>query len=217
MKLAVRSSANSNRAILLLGPTGAGKTPLGELMQERGLWRAKCLHFDFGANLREVAGSHPSPFPVGEGAISRRDLEFLRRVLESGTLLENEHFPIAERILRWFMAQHGADRQTRIVLNGLPRHVGQARAIDFILDLEAVVHLECSSETALRRIQANVGGDRTGRVDDDLAAIREKLRIFNQRTAPLLEYYRRRGARIETVEVTAGMTPEQIWEVLDQR
>ncbi|MEE8450650.1 MAG: hypothetical protein V3R99_02015 [Thermoguttaceae bacterium] len=45
---------NRNRAALLLGPTGAGKTPLGRLIEQRGLWGVRCLHFDFGDNLREV-------------------------------------------------------------------------------------------------------------------------------------------------------------------
>ena len=208
----MRSPATRNRAILLLGPTGAGKTPLGRIIQQRGLWQSKCLHFDFGANLREVVGrSRPNEL------ISRQEIEFLRRVLESGALLEDEQFPIAERILRWFMDAHGADPHTRIVLNGLPRHVGQARAIDAILEVEAVVNLACSSGTVLGRIRTNVGGDRAGRADDDLDAVAHKLAIFNKRTALLLEHYSRRGARIETIEVTIEITPEQMWDVLSRR
>ena len=204
-----RTSGIRPRAVLLLGPTGSGKTPLGEVVERRGLWRARCLHFDFGANLRDVvARNRPDEW------IGRQDLDFLEGVLRSGALLENEHFPIAERILRRFMAARGADQRTWIVLNGLPRHVGQARAIDPILDIEAVVLLECTSETVIARIRANVGGDRTGRPDDDLEAIRRKLAIFDRRTTPLLEHYGRRGARIVAVKITAAMTPEQAWDSL---
>ena len=42
------------RAIVLLGPTGSGKTPLGDLIERCGLWGAPCLHFDFGACLRSI-------------------------------------------------------------------------------------------------------------------------------------------------------------------
>ena len=44
-------------AILLLGPTAAGKTPLGQLFADRGLWGRPCVHFDFGENLRRIADS----------------------------------------------------------------------------------------------------------------------------------------------------------------
>ena len=196
-----------HRAVLLLGPTGSGKTPLGEWMQERELRGARCLHFDFGANLREiVARNRPDEL------IGRQEIDFLREVLESGALLEDEHFPLAERILCRFMATRGADPQTWIVLNGLPRHAGQAMAVDSILDVKMVVHLNCTSQTVVARIRANAGGDRSDRTDDDPAAVGRKLAIFNRRTAPLLAHYGRRGAEIVTVEVTAGMTAGQIGE-----
>ena len=62
--------------------------------------------------------------------------------------------------------------------------------------------------------RSNVGGDRSERVDDDLEAIGRKLAIYERRTAPLVEYYRRRGARIVTLDVTADMTPAQMWDAL---
>ena len=198
-----------HRAVVLLGPTGSGKTPLGETIRRRGLWGNECLHFDFGENLRDVVARNRPDKLIG-----REEIEFLRGALQSGALLEDEHFPIAERVLRRFMVAEGAGRQTQIVLNGLPRHVGQARAIDAILDVHALIYLECSIETVVRRIRINVGGDRTERPDDDPAAIRNKLAIFHRRTAPLVEHYRRRGATIETLEVTAEMTPEQAWSGL---
>jgi adenylate kinase len=43
------------RALLLLGPTGSGKSPLGDRLEARGLWSVRCAHFDFGANLRAEA------------------------------------------------------------------------------------------------------------------------------------------------------------------
>ncbi|MCX7427258.1 MAG: hypothetical protein NTW96_16720 [Planctomycetia bacterium] len=43
-----------NDAMLLLGPTGSGKTPLGDLLERRGLGGRRCVHFDFGAHLRRI-------------------------------------------------------------------------------------------------------------------------------------------------------------------
>lgn len=194
-------------AVLLLGPTGAGKTPLGELMEKRGLWGTRCLHFDFGANLRRiVARNRPDRW------IGREELDFLKGVLQSGALLENEHFSIAERVLHSFLAEREADAQTLIVLNGLPRHVGQADAVDRFLEVRMVVALRCSPDTVLARLRSNIGGDRTGREDDDLPSVWSKLALFDSRTALLLDHYRARGTRIETVEVTAGMTAEGMLE-----
>jgi adenylate kinase len=119
------------------------------------------------------------------------------------------------RIIEAFLLDRHAERQTWIVLNGLPRHVGQAQAVDAILDVRAAIRLACSSAVVLTRIGSNVGGDRTARSDDGLEAIGRKLAIFEERTAPLVEYYRSRGVRIETLEVTAGMTPERTWDVLN--
>ena len=212
MQSSQHSAKRRNRAIVLLGPTGSGKTPLGDLIQQRGLWRASCLHFDFGANLRRIVDRNRP-----DHLISRQDLDFLSRVLDSGALLEDEHFPLAERILRSFLDRHGADEHTLVVLNGLPRHVGQAEAVGSIVDVTAVVHLLCSGETVLARIRTNVGGDRSGRPDDDLESIRNKLNLFSKRTAPLLEHYRASGTRIETVEVTATMTPDRMWQILEHR
>ena len=70
-------------------------------------------------------------------------------------------------------------------------------------------------EVAVERIAANAGGDRTERIDDDIAAIKNKLEIFVKRTAPLLEHYRQRGAKIETIEISAITTAKDVWERLN--
>jgi adenylate kinase family enzyme len=196
-------------ALLLLGPTGAGKTPLGEMLAARGWAGRRCVHFDFGANLRDaVARGTP------DAIVSAEDLRFLRQVLATGALLEDRDFPIAERLLRSFLARGGADPATVIVLNGLPRHVGQAQAIAAILDVRTVVSLDCSAETVLSRLETNVGGDRTHRTDDDLAAVRRKLEVFAQRTAPLVAYYRAHGARIVHLQVHTDTGAEEMWQAL---
>ena len=201
------TTAQRHPAILLLGPTGTGKTPLGNVLALRG-WRGQpCPHFDFGANLRElVARNQPDEH------ISRADLEFLRRVLQCGALLEDEYFPLAARILRRFLSRSGD--HAWLVLNGLPRHLGQAYAMDAIVDVQAVVRLESSSETVLARIGTNVGGDRADRTDDDPAAVRRKLEIYHARSAQLVDHYRRQGTTIVTVQVTAAMTANQVYEAL---
>ena len=199
-------------AVLLLGPTGAGKTPLGDLIARRGLWDCRFVHFDFGENLRRIVRQDRPDDLIGPA-----ELDFLRRVLQSGALLENEHFYIAEAVLRSFQTERNPHGLAHILLDGLPRHVDQANDVGQIVRVQSVISLHCSSQIVLERIRANTGGDRTGRMDDDLESVENKLALFAGRTAPLVDHYRAEGARIETLEVTTAMTPEDAWRVLDQR
>jgi len=196
--------------ILILGPTGAGKTPLGDCLQARGLWGRRGRHFDFGAALRRVAEPHNA-----DGSLTGDELGVVRESLRTGALLDDENFPIARKILTAFVAE-GRDDDL-IVLNGLPRNAGQARDVEAIVDVRVVVHLACTPEVAIARIRANVEGDRAGRTDDDERAIRAKLDLFARRSLPLAEHYRRRGARVETVPVAAETRSEDIWLQLEAR
>lgn len=197
------------RALLLLGPTGAGKTPLGEELARRGFRQRPCVHFDFGAQLRQIVAAGRT-----EGCLGPAELGFLQEVLHSGALLEDEHFPIAEQILRSFLRREQVAAESWVVLNGLPRHVGQAAALTPILPIATVLALECDAATVRQRIVSNVGGDRTHRVDDDLASIAKKLQLYRTRSAPLLAFCQEQGASLVRLAVTATMTPSQMWAAL---
>jgi len=99
-----------------------------------------------------------------------------------------------------------------VVLNGLPRHVGQAKAIDALVEIRDVICLHCSAEVVVARLASNVGGDRDDRCDDDRERVRKKLEIFEQRTAPLVDHYRQQGVRLIAIDVTSSMTAETAWE-----
>jgi adenylate kinase family enzyme len=199
------------RALLLLGATGSGKTPLGNLIEERGLWDLRWIHFDFGARLRRIAAGD---FP--EGPFGDDDVATVQRVLEAGALLEDEDGPLAERILREFLA-NPARTEACVVLNGLPRHVDQVGTVDSLVEIGTVLSLRCTSETALQRIRSNVAGDRTGRNDDSEEMVRAKIALFHERTTPLVEHYRELDIPIRQIVVTATMTPDDIWRILERR
>lgn len=196
-------------AIVLLGPTGSGKTPLGAMLEQFGFHGTKCAHFDFGQNLRRVVQRGES-----DGVVSREDIEFLRGVLERNVLLEDKHFPIAQRVLQSFLRRRRVDDQTIVVMNGLPRHIGQAQALATLLEMQHVILLQCSYEVICERIARNTGGDRSARTDDDITAIKRKLEIYAERTAPLVSHFRRQGAAVQELVVTATMTAEDMWRRL---
>ncbi len=192
-------------AIVLLGPTGSGKTPLGLELHKQGFRGRPGIHFDFGENLRQVV-TRGEP----DAWLTAADLDFLRGVLQSGALLEDEQFSLAGRLLTSFLRRSHVEVQTLVVMNGLPRHAGQARALESLLDVQAVIVLQCSAEVVCARIASNVGGDRTHRLDDDRSAIERKLAIYDSRTLPLVAYYRDRDVPIMTISVTASMSPEDM-------
>ncbi|HLD36822.1 MAG TPA: nucleoside monophosphate kinase [Planctomycetota bacterium] len=198
-------------AVLLLGPTGSGKTPLGNLMEKKGLGRQRCYHFDFGENLRLMAKSKKP-----DKRFTPEEISFINEVLASGALLENEHFYLARKILDWFITRNRVSSEGLIILNGLPRHIGQAKEIDSILDIETVVHLTCAPKTIQARIKNNSGGDRSGRTDDGLDAIKNKIALFNQRTSKLIEHYRAAGTRIVNITVTEKTTPKEMLKALSK-
>ena len=198
-----------NEAILLLGPTGAGKTPLGDCLAKRGLFDRRCIHFDFGALLRKVAEE-------GCNGLSADDVITVRNVLTGGALLEDDTFHIARTILEVFIEEQNVGAKDIVVLNGLPRHEGQARDVGEILNMILVVALECTAEITHERVAMNSGGDRTERTDDSVAEIAFKLEIYAARTRPLLEHYRSAGVPCHLVPIGVKTTPMDVLEALNR-
>jgi len=196
---------NRYRAILLLGATGSGKTPLGMLCEREGLWKRRCLHFDFGEQLRKADRDQQAGLYLSED-----DITIISSSLKTGRLLEKEEFHIAEKIFRHFIEKKRAGKDFIVVMNGLPRHLSQAEDVDKLVDIQMLVYLDGSPEVIRRRIAQNSGGDRAGRIDDSLPEVECKLRLFEQRTLPLVSYYSGRGVRVERITVTVKSSPQDI-------
>ena len=191
-------------ALLLIGPTGVGKSPLGDWLEVHGLANRRCHHFDFGANLRSAAAGSLAC------GLSDAELRYIRDVIEKGALLTNDTFPLALRILRASVLARGVQPTDLLILNGLPRHVGQAAGLEEVVHVDPIVALQADAGVVAERLRLNAGGDRTNRVDDAPALVQGKLATFAQQTLPLIEYYRERGARIVTVSVGVGTKPEDM-------
>lgn len=197
------------KSMLLLGPTGAGKTPLGRHMEVNGFNGRKCFHFDFGHQMRIIAGRDNLP-----DGLSSAEHSFIRRVLDGGLLLENEHFHIAGKVINLFLRGNGLREGDVLILNGLPRHIDQAKGMAGMVEVEGLIVLECPEEDVYRRICENTGNDRAGRVDDNIAMVRRKLEIFKQRTEPLIDYFSNTGCKIVRIKVTASSTTENLYSDL---
>jgi len=134
----------------------------------------------------------------------------IRQVLRAGRLLERETFYLAARVLESFIAARNPASDAWIVLNGLPRHVGQAADVDRLLAVRMVVALDCPAAVVHARIRADSGGDRGGRIDDAPADIARKLDIFRDRTLPLVDHYSSHAIPVVRVAVRQNTLPAEI-------
>jgi len=189
-------------AVLLIGPTGSGKTPFGEWLQTAGLWGRRCHHFDFGVHLRAVAEWRRACSSVAE-------VRFIQDVVHRGALLEDESFPLALRMLFEFAADRAPGKGDLLVMNGLPRHKGQAASLAPHGKIVAVLEFRCSAPVVMHRLRHNSGGDRSGRADDRIELVEHKLLMFERRTRPLLEYYRAIGVPLLPLNVGAESVPRE--------
>lgn len=196
-------------ALLLVGPTGAGKTPLGDEIERRGFRGRRFVHFDFGARLRALAA-----LPDGESGLEPDEGAVIRTSLETGALFEAADLPMIVKILSRFAAERLAAPGDGLALNGLPRHRDQAEALSGRIAVGAVVSLEADPAVLRARLRTDPGLDRAGRLDDDLASVGRRLEIFRHRTEPLVGYYRERGAEILTVRVGPATTAAEMYAVL---
>lgn len=113
----------------------------------------------------------------------------VREIVEGGGLVPDE---ITTQLVSERLA--APDARAGFILDGFPRTLGQARALDEMLGeegLRAVVTLEAPAAELVRRML-----DR-GRADDTEASIRRRLEVYAASTEPLLDYYRARGLLVE--------------------
>ena len=165
-----------------------------------------------GTQAARVAASLGVPH-ISTGDIFRRNMADgtplglrVREIVEGGGLVPDE---ITTQLVVDRLAQ--PDARSGFILDGFPRTLGQARALDEALDdegLRAVVTLEVPAEELVRRMLSR------GRADDSEESIRRRLRVYGEETEPLIGFYRERGLLAEASgtggveEITARILAE---------
>ncbi|MFA5022055.1 MAG: nucleoside monophosphate kinase [Patescibacteria group bacterium] len=198
-------------AIVVVGPTGSGKSPLCDWLESHKLKQRLCSHFDFGKHLRWLAD------PKNQVSYLKPiEIQAIRKVLKDGTLLANGQFLIAARILDRFILEQKVGPNRLLVLNGLPRNLYQATQLQEIVDVKFIICLQCTDSVALERIRTNASGDRKGRKDDSEDEVKKRLAIFSQEILKLSNFYRERSVTIVKVTVNVDSSPETIWQHLEE-
>ncbi len=213
--------------IVILGPPGAGKgTQAKRVSKKYGV-----PHIATGDIFREIIAS--------SSEIGKK----VEKYVKSGELVPDE---IVNKIVRERLSR--PDCRDGFILDGYPRTVEQAKALDRALEnagekLDLVIELEVSDDEIVRRLSnrrvcRNCGaiyhlinnppkipgkcdkcqGELYQREDDREDIIRNRLRVYRERTKPLIDYYLKRGI---LVKVNGNPKVNEVWEqirkILDEQ
>ncbi|MEX0840870.1 MAG: adenylate kinase [Xanthobacteraceae bacterium] len=177
--------------LILLGPPGAGKGTQAQRLVDK----YRIAQLSTGDMLRAAVKAQT---PVGRKA---------QDIMARGELVPDDAVVaiVADRIAQ-------PDARKGFILDGFPRTVPQAEALDAMLaemglNLDAVIELQVDDNILLRRIEKRVGDARargeTVRADDNPEALKRRLTAYHAQTAPLTSYYARRG-KLSRID---GMAP----------
>lgn len=199
--------------LMFLGPPGAGKgTVASRLSEEKDI-------------------PHISTGDIFRAAIrDETDLgKKVKAILDRGDLVPDE---LTVSLVRERLDQPDAGKG--YILDGFPRTIGQAEALDAFSKLEKVLNFQISDEEVVKRLSGRrihkpsgrtyhvefnppkapgkddvTGEDLIQRPDDTKEAIENRLDVYKKQTAPLIDYYEKKGILID---VDATGSPSEVYE-----
>jgi adenylate kinase len=164
--------------LILLGPPGAGKgTQAERLVKEYGI-----VQMSTGDMLRAAVAAGT---PVGKRA---------KAIMDRGELVPDD---VVIEIIRDRLAKPDAARG--FILDGFPRTVAQAEALDKMLaglkiPLDAVIELAVDDGILLSRIENRIRENPAAvRPDDNPETLKKRLAVYHQQTVPVAAFYARTG------------------------
>jgi adenylate kinase len=175
--------------LLVLGPQGAGKgTQAARISAEHGI-----PHIATGDMFRALDDSTE---------LGRK----VKAIMDSGELVSDEVTVamIEERL-------GAADAADGFVLDGFPRTLTQAEALDNMLGgigrgLDAILFFDVSDEVGMQRALSRAQIE--SRTDDTPDAIAKRLAVYHEKTEPIVEHYRATG---KLVPLHADRSIEEVW------
>jgi len=208
--------------LILLGPPGAGKGTQSVLLAKK----YNLPHISTGDILREfVKAGHP----LGLEA---------KKYMDKGALVPDEVVTgiVAERLKK-------PDTMNGFILDGFPRTIAQAEDLDKELvkigrKIDIVLYFATSTNVAIERLTGRMvckscganyhiknmpprkegvcdkcNGPLIHRVDDNEETVRKRLKVYEQQTKPLIEYYRKQGT---LKEVSGDTRADDLFGVLSK-
>ena len=161
--------------IVLLGPPGSGKgTQAALLVEQLGI-----PHISTGALLRDAAKKGTE---LGLQA---------KALTDKGELVPDQ--VISDMLEERLSSKDVADG---FILDGYPRNLAQASALDVLLErleqpVDEAILIDIDDEQIIKRIAKRAKEE--GRADDTEETVRNRLRVYAEQTAPVADYYAERG------------------------
>lgn len=159
--------------IIIFGPPGAGKGTQSARLQEK----YKIKHLSTGDMLRAEVAS--------ESTLGKQ----IQAIIDSGELVSDN---IMVELIHSCI--DGVDCKKGFILDGFPRTVPQAQALDEMLKAEGrgidhVLSLVVDEDALVSRIQERASQNGGARADDNEDVLRQRLQVYREQTAPVLPYY----------------------------
>ncbi len=158
--------------LILLGPPGAGKGTQAKRLED--------LH-----GLKQLSTGDMLRAEISSGSNLGQKVE---SILAAGELVSDDVMVemIAHRIAK-------PDCEKGFILDGFPRTVAQAEALDDMLhnhklDLDAVIEIQVDEAALYDRIKKRAEEDGT-RADDNVEVMKNRLSVYREQTAPIIPYY----------------------------
>lgn len=172
--------------LVLLGAPGSGKGTQAAKLKEH----LQVPHISTGDLLRaEVAAGSPLGLQAKE-------------VMARGELVSDD-------ILLGMLKDRFSREDTRsgFILDGYPRNLVQAAALDELLGslgqkFDAAVQLTVDNDMIVERLAGRAKAE--GRADDNPESVRKRLEVYDQQTAPVIEFYRQHG-QLTIVDGVGGL------------
>ncbi len=211
-----------NMNLIIFGPQGSGKGTYASRLQAT----LKIAHISTGDLFREIA---------------KKQTEFGKKIAEiinKGQLVPDE---IMIKILKDKIAE--PECKNGFILDGYPRTLPQAKALDKIAKIDAIINLIVPERVIIERLSTRVicrncgtiyntrylkpkvegkcdkcGGELYQREDDKPKAIKERLKLYRKQTQPLKNYYKNKipfaNVQCNTVDIPPEVMINKILEEL---
>jgi adenylate kinase len=197
--------------LVFLGPPGAGKgTIASKLADDQGIPHISTGDI-FRANIKN------------QTELGKR----VKAILDSGELVPDE---LTIELVKDRLQQD--DAQAGYILDGFPRTIPQAEALDGFSNVNHVLHFVLPDEEVVRRLsgrRVHPGSGRTYHVefdppqvegkddvtgealvtreDDQVDAVKNRLKVYRDQTAPLVDFYKNKGLLID---IDASPSPDEV-------
>jgi adenylate kinase len=216
-----------SRYIILLGPPGAGKGTQAKNLAEK----LNLVHISSGNLFREHIDH--------QTALGKKAQNFIER----GELVPDE---ITIAMIRERLAQN--DSKKGAILDGFPRTTHQAEALDALLkemgeQIQSVLFIKVDNETLIERLSGRRTCEQNGHVyhivfnppkvpnkcdidgsplyqrsDDKRETVEQRIRVYEEQTAPLIDFYRKAGI-LHEIEGAGNIedTTDSLLEVVEEK